>query len=150
MIDDRMTRGIITGAVAAVVQNVYIFGAHMAGFTKVDYEDYAEMVFFSKLLPGFFPSFLGLIGHLVWDIFLGIIFAYIIKYSSSRFYVLKGMVFGAFVWWLVKVSCTLFRLPGLSTPSYRQVGVFLIGALLFGVVTAYTLKLLDAKCETMD
>lgn len=145
-----MTRGIIAGAVAAVAQNVYIFGARMAGFTKVEYEDYAEILFFSKFLPGFFPSFLGLIGHLVWNVFLGIIFAYIIKYSSSKFYVLKGIVFGAFVWWLVKVFCTLFRLPALSNPPYQQVGVFLIGSLLFGVVVAYTLKLLDTKWETTD
>lgn len=50
MIDDRMTQGIIAGAVGAIVQDVYIFGAQVTGFTKVEYEDYAEMLIFTKLL----------------------------------------------------------------------------------------------------
>lgn len=145
MIDDRMTRGIIAGAVGAIVQDVYTFGARMAGFTKIEYEDFAEILFFSKPIPGFFPSFFGLLGHLVWDIFLGIMFAYLIKYTSSRFYVLKGLVYGSFIWWMIKVACTLFRIPVLASMPSRQVGVYLIGAMLFGLVVAYTLKLLDTR-----
>lgn len=147
MVNDRMTRGIIAGAVGAVVQNVYIFAAQMTGFTQTNYEDYSEMLFFSKLLPGFFPTFFGLIGHFIWDIFLGVVFAYGIKYTSSRFYLLKGIVYGAFIWWVVNVICILFRIPVFSSLSYRELGAYLIGALLFGFVLAVTLKMLDARWE---
>jgi hypothetical protein len=150
MVNDRVTRGIIAGGVGFIVQNVYIFAAYMAGFTKIIYEDYTEMLFFSKLLPGIFPNFLGYVGHLVWDVLLGIIFAYGIKYTSSRFYLLKGIVYGIFIWWIVNVICTLFRLPVFSTLSSRELGVYLIGALLFGLVVAYTLKLLDTRWERAE
>lgn len=145
MVNDRMTRGIIAGAVGAVVQNVYIFAAQMTGFTRTNYEDYSEMLFFSKLQPGFFPTFFGLIGHLIWDVLLGIIFVYGIKYTSSRFYILKGIVYGAFIWWVVNVIYRLFRIPIFSNLPYREQGVYLIGALLFGLVLAYTLKVLDLQ-----
>lgn len=84
---------------------------------------------------------------MVWDIFLGIIFAYMIKYTSSHFYLLKGLVYGTFVWWMIKVACTLFRIPIITGMPTRHVGVYLIGALLFGFVVAYTLKLLDTRWE---
>jgi len=147
LINDRLTRGIIAGAVGAVVQNIYIYAAQMMGFTTTNYGDYSEILFFSKLLPGFFPNFFGIIGHFVWDTFLGVVFAYGIKYTSSRFYVLKGLVYGAFIWWIVNVICKLFRIPVFSTLPYQELGVFLVGALLFGFIAAFTLRMLDSRWE---
>ncbi len=147
LIDDRMTRGVIAGAVGAVVQNVYIFAAQIAGFTRTNYEDYSEIFFFSRLLPGLFPTFFGLVGHLIWDVFLGIIFVYGIKLTSSRFYVLKGVVYSAFIWWLVNVISLLFRIPVFDSLSYREQGAYFVGALLFGLVLAFTLKILGSRGE---
>lgn len=150
MINDRMTRGIIAGVVSAVVQDVYTFAARTVGFTKIDYEDFAEALIFSRLLPGFFPSFFGLIGHLAWNTFLGVVFVYLIKFTSSRYYVLKGLTVGVFTWWFVKVFFSIVRIPGIVSPSSKEVGVYLIGSLLFGLSVAYTLKLLDTRWERVS
>lgn len=150
IIDDRFTRGIFAGTVGAVAQNLYIYLAHLLGFTSLHYEDYAEMLIFLKLQKGAFPTVMGLIGHFIWDIFLGIIFVYIIKSSSSRFYLVKGVVYGILIWFFVKVVMTLFRMPIFSSPSTRSTLIFLIGAVFYGLVIAYVLKLTDIKKKYPD
>jgi len=61
--------------------------------------------------------------------------------------VLKGLVYGAFIWWIVNVICKLFRIPVFSTLPYQELGVFLVGALLFGFIAAFTLRMLDSRWE---
>lgn len=62
--------------------------------------------------------------------------------------IITGTV-GAVVQNLYKISLNIFRVPVLKNQTPYMVGVYLIGALLFGVVAAMTLKLLDTRWENV-
>ena len=143
MIKDRLVSGALAGSVGAVIQNTYAFIAKSLGFQGPVYIDYGEYLLFYKDQSGPLTSFFGFIGHFVWDIIIGIIFAYLILNTSSRYYLLKGILYGVIVWFLIKAGSTLFKIPEVITVLPHTVAFFFFGSILFGISLAYTLKLLD-------
>lgn len=136
-----MICGAFIGSIGAVVQNLYGLSARLAGVKGPIYWDYGKVLIFSgKVLSGILPTVLGTIAHLVWDIILGIVFVYLIRDSFDRYLVLKGVVYGAIVWFIIKTIATLFRVPVIVDVSPYTVLFFFIGSLFFGLVIAYSLR----------
>lgn len=150
MINDQTTKGIIAGVIGAVVQNIYIYFTQLLGFTKLNYQDYSQVVIFLRIYKGMLPTFLGILGHFVWDILFGIIFAYLIKFTPRKLYIIKGVVYGVIIWYLIKLGATLFRLTVFMSPPPNSVFVFFIGSILYGAAIAYVLKVLDTKSEKIE
>ncbi len=148
MIKDRMLYGAIAGTAGAIVQNLYAFAATLFGYKGPQYISYGKIVLAIHDYQGLLSNLMGLLGHLVWDIMLGVIFAYIISYTSSRYYALKGLLYGAVVWYLIKASATMFKIPVIMGVHPETVAFFFIGALLFGIVISYSLKILDTLKTT--
>lgn len=143
MIKDRLVNGALAGTAGAVVQNTYAFTLILAGYKGPSYVDYGKAIVFYKTIEGPSALALGLIGHFVWNIILGVIFAYIIMLTSSRYYLLKGIIYGLVVWFLIKMGSSMFEIAEIVEINPAAAAVFLSGAILFGVAIAYTLKILD-------
>ena len=146
MINDTFTKGVICGISGALVQNILAFVAKLLGLTDTLYIDVAYAVLFNLTFKGILPVIVSLIGHLVIDSFWGIIFAFLIEYTSSKFYIFKGIVFGCGIWFLVRVIITkIFQLPVLAKNCPKTALFFLFGAAMFGLTIALVLKFLDDK-----
>ena len=146
MINDTFTKGVICGISGALVQNILAFVAKLLGLTDTLYIDVAYAVLFNLTFKGILPVIVSLIGHLVIDSFWGIIFAFLIEYTSSKFYIFKGIVFGCSIWFLVRVIITkIFQLPVLAKNCPKTALFFLFGAAMFGLTIALVLKFLDDR-----
>ena len=146
MINDTFTRGVICGISGALVQNVLAFAAKLLGLTDTLYIDVAYAVLFNITSKGILSVIVSLIGHIIIDSFWGVIFAFLIKYTSSKFYIFKGIVFGCSIWFLVRVIITkIFQLPVLAKNCPKTALFFLFGAAMFGLTIALVLKFLDDK-----
>jgi hypothetical protein len=145
MINDRFTKGVIGGISGAILQNIYAYFAMLLGFTNINYLDVARAVLLNNNYQGFFAFLVGFLGQLIIDCIWGVIFAFLIIKISKEYIVLKGIVFGLGIWFLVRVIITkLFKLPVLNdTPEIAF--FFLIGAVLFGLTLALVLKLLSTQ-----
>lgn len=143
MIDDAMTKGIIAGIAAAIVQNIYALITRAAGYNVMTYADYARATLFERQYSGSFAQFLGYIGHFTWDILLGVIFVYLVKSTSDKFLVVKGIAYGVVVWYMVKGAPTFFRLPAFLSISPESMFFFFIGSIMFGLTISFTLRYLD-------
>lgn len=141
--NDTITRGVIAGAAAGVMQNIYSFIAIAAGFQTMTYADYARATLFDTQYNDTFAQFLGYIGHFTWDTLLGIIFVYFVNKTSKRFLLLKSITYGIVIWYLVKGAPTFFRLPAFLSITPQSMFFFFIGSVLFGITIALTLKFLD-------
>jgi uncharacterized membrane protein YagU involved in acid resistance len=151
MIDDRFTKGIISGITGALVQNILAFPAKLLGLTDTLYIDVAYAVLFNISYKGVLSVIVSLLGHLVIDAFWGVIFAFLIKYTSSKFYIFKGIVFGCSIWFLVRVIITkIFQLPVLSKNTPKTALFFFFGAAMFGLTIALVLKFLDDKKQNVN
>jgi hypothetical protein len=146
MIDDRIVKGMIAGITAALVQNIYAYLCRLVGVTNVIYLDVAEAVLLNKNLNSLSALLVGFLGQLVIDGFWGCIYSYLIYRTSSQYYLIKGVFTGCSIWFLVRVIFTkIIPLPVLSENTPAIALFFFIGAALFGLTMAVTLKLLNTE-----
>jgi hypothetical protein len=88
---------------------------------------------------------LALIAHIIWDLLLGILFAYIINGTSSNYYYLKAFIYGLGLWFIIQAAGTLFRLPMFFyIPAWAAL-LTLIGAIIYSFGIAFTLRFLEKK-----
>ncbi len=148
MINDRFTKGAIVGMTGAFMQNIYAYLAEIFGITSAGYINVSHAVLFNREYKGILYTLVGLLGYLVISSFWGILFAFIIKYTSSKYYLFKGVIFGGGIWFLVTVIITkVFKLPVLSKNTPQEALFFLVRAVIFGLTIGSVLKFLDANME---
>ncbi|HBT16295.1 MAG TPA: hypothetical protein DEB05_05005 [Firmicutes bacterium] len=142
---DRLTAGAIAGFVGGVAQDIFGIVAKALKLTDRGFVDFAERFMLYKNYPGVLAFLIGFIAQALIGAVIGVIFAYLIKFTSSRFYYFKGVGLGLFFWLTLGLAGTAYRLPLFKEVPPAASLMTLIGAILFGVVTAYLFKLLTVK-----
>ena len=143
MKEDRLMAGVVSGTVAILIQTAYALTVKSLGFTDRIYVDFAKVIIMSENRQGLSPFFIGLIAQLVIGAMFGVVFAFVEKFTSSRYYIVKGVFFGAVLWFLLTGFGTMWRLPVFSDmPTYSAYST-LTGSLIYGLALAYTMKLLE-------
>lgn len=148
MQQDRTTRGIIAGTAGVLVQNIYTYILKIFGITNIVYLDVSKAVLFGNKFNGILADIAALLGHVVIDSLLGVVLAFYIQATSSRYFILKGVIFGLGVWVFIKVIGTnILRLPLFINENPATYLVFFVGAIFFGLAASLTLKALGTKTE---
>ncbi len=149
VVKDRLVAGGLAGIIGAALQQAYGLTAKAIGITDRAFIDFAEILVLSRIFTGPLAFIVSSIAHLIVGLFLGAIFVYVIKLTSSNYYLLKGLGYGV-VWWMLLMGFgTIFRLPVFSPiPPYAALST-LVGAAIYGLVTAYTLGILDKKTKLL-
>lgn len=143
--EDRLIAGAFAGVIAGVVQAVYGNGVKALHLTDRAFIDFSKAIFMYNNYPGLLGNIMGIIIHLGFGAVWGIGFAYLIKFTSSKYYYIKGFGYGVFLWLLLGIMGTTFKIPLFKgIPPYAVLST-LIGGLIFGFVNAYVLKLLERK-----
>lgn len=143
MIKDRLVTGAAAGIAGALAQNAYAYIARFLGWRGPVYEDYGQILLFYRIHKGVLPTVLGLLGHFVWDIIIAILFAYLIRQTSSRYYLLKGTLYGMIVWFFIKAGSTLFKIPVIINVMPGTVAFFFAGSVIYGLAITLCLRWLD-------
>ncbi|MHB9095476.1 MAG: DUF6789 family protein [Eubacteriales bacterium] len=147
MKNDRSVAGAISGAIGAVVQQFYAVVIRYMGISDKHFGDFAGIIVMYKKYEGFVAHIIQWSAHLAVGMLFGIIFAQIFRYMSSRYWWLKGIVYGLILWFLLTGVGTLFKMPMWTIISPRTALTLLIGSLIYGAATAYTLKVLDKRTD---
>ncbi len=146
---DRLVAGGLAGAIGAFVQSVYGTITKAIGITDRTFYDFAAIIVAFKEYPGVLGFIVGIIAHLIVGVMLGIIFAYIIMLTSNRYLYIKGLVYGAVTWFLLLGFGTIYKMPMFKDiPPTAALSTF-VGSLIYGTVTAYTLKLLEKRTNLL-
>ena len=149
MKEDHLVAGVVAGIAGISVQTIYALLIKYFGLTDRIYIDFAQVIIMSENRPGISAFFIGLIAQLVIGGMFGVVFAFIEKFTSSRYYLLKGVFFGAVLWFLLTGFGTMWRLPVFhEMPTYAAYSS-LIGALIYGIALAYTMKLLEKYTDLL-
>ncbi len=146
---DRLIAGGFAGAVAGLIQNLYGNLVKFLGVSDRAFADFALVMITFKPYSGFAAFLVGIISHTIVGTIFGVIFAYIILITSSRYNLIKGLGFGAVLWFLLSGFGTIFRLPLFKNiPPGDAISTF-VGALIYGILTAYGLMLLDKRTKLL-
>lgn len=139
--------GAIAGCLGAAAQNIYGQTAKALGITDRAFLDFARIVLFHNSYGGVFGFIAGVIAHLTFGMLLGTLFAYVIYKSSNTHLYFKGSAMGAAIWFFSLGVGTLYDLPMFKgIPPIPALSIF-VGAIIWGLVTAFSLKILEQKTD---
>ncbi|KUO53408.1 MAG: hypothetical protein APF76_09205 [Desulfitibacter sp. BRH_c19] len=147
MKSDRATAGAIAGILGAITQDIYGLTVKGIGLTDRAFIDFAKVIAFRTATSGTLSFITGLVVHLTLGMMFGLLFSYIISMTSSNFYYYKAIGYSAGLWFWTLAVGSMVNLPLFAgIPVISQITTF-VGALIFGLAMAYSLKLLENKTE---
>ncbi|MEL7567518.1 MAG: hypothetical protein AAGU27_21940 [Dehalobacterium sp.] len=147
---DRTTRGLIAGTIAGVAMNAWnLFEYYILHLTEIRFLDWlAVLITWSKPANGFQTIIALVLQTIVWDGFLGIVFAHLVVLVTSKGIIYKSTLYSALLWFIFKVIVNLYRVPFLSGPGEQpylgRLSNFL-AIIIWGIVVGIVLKKLDKE-----
>ncbi len=143
---DRFIAGWLSGLIAGVIMNAWsFFSFHVLTFTKYRFIDWTGGMIYGKTPESVLEIIVALILNLLFAGFLGSIFAMILLYICSDFLYLKGIIIGSVFAFVFLSAPTLFQEPTFKSMNVNSVISNYIGATIWGLATARTLRGIDRK-----
>ena len=139
---DKIMNGIIAGLAGGTVQTVYAIIMKALHFTNREFIDYGEILVMGKDFPGT-ATIVGVVAHLVNAAAWGALFSIILTLGRPRYFVIKGIGLGIFVWLFSLAIATMFKLPMFHLVPPGVAYILLAGAILWGAVMSFTYKKLQ-------
>ncbi|PKM43562.1 MAG: hypothetical protein CVV03_08330 [Firmicutes bacterium HGW-Firmicutes-8] len=143
---DRFFRGFVAGIIGGVIMNIWDYFVHyILQFTKLLYLDWPGMILFGHLPQTLWEAAYAQILQLLLVGMLGVGFAFFIPHVTSRWYLIKGVLFAMIAGFAIYTVPSLLRIPRLSEVPFGTVISNHIGGVIWGLVTAQMLRWLDRK-----
>lgn len=142
---DRLTPGFIAGVLGSILQRVYFWVVAFFGISDKSYTDYGKIIIMYKPFKGVLAFVIGFIFVLIIGGLLGIVVSYVIKNTSSRFYILKAVLVGISAWLILLTPGTFFRMPMFTVVPPLDSLFMLIGSIIWGLSAAWFLKKLTTN-----
>jgi hypothetical protein len=144
--NDRFTNGLIAGLLAGVAMSILDLISHFVlGITEILYLDWAAVLIFGYRYATFLEAAISQIGQLFFSAITGILFAFLLTLTSSRYYWLKGWVYGLVVWFGSYAIIKLFQVTPLIPIKPDTVLSDMATASVYGLVLAGALRRLENR-----
>ena len=113
------------------------------------YVDWTGITLFGHLPPYEIGEMIwAQMAHLFLTGILGIIFVYLIPYTTSRNILLKGWIYGVFLWFVINaVDPVILELEGIPETPLRTSASNFIGSSIFGLALAWITERLTGKTD---
>ena len=143
---DRTTRGFLAGIIAGAVMNAWnLIDYYFLHITEIRFLDWFSILTSWAKPENIFEAIIALIFQTVlWDGFLGVVFAHLIFLITSKGVVYKSVVYSLLCWFFFKVMVNFYHVPLLSgkqSLSGRLSNI--MAAILWGIIMGLTLRKLD-------
>lgn len=143
---DRVFRGAISGIVAGLIMNIWSYISYsILHITTLRFIDWAAILINGTRPVGLVQDIFALFLHFIWVSFLGVVFALLVPYVTSRGYILKGLGYSWITGFLMYSVTTMFQVPSLYKAPFNTTVSNFIGAAIWGIGLAVVLKWLENK-----
>ncbi|TGE32197.1 hypothetical protein [Desulfosporosinus sp. Sb-LF] len=148
---DRFVAGGIAGLIASITCDIVGIIYKSLGWTDRTFNDYATIILTNQIYSekGIFGLILSMISHAAVCMIFGVIFAYIIMFTSSNYLYIKGLGYSLVIWLLLNTFGTLLNLPLFRKMPLNVAYATLSTALIYGFMTSLTLKIIDKKMHLL-
>ena len=143
---DRTTRGLLSGIVAGIAMNAWnLFDYYFLHITEIRFLDWvAVLVTWDKPINVIITVISLLIQIIVWDGFLGIVFAHLVVLITTKGIVYKATLYSVLLWLIFKIIVNFYRVPVLSGMQPFPGGLSnLMAIVLWGITMGFMLKKLE-------
>ena len=142
--EDRLYRGFAAGVVGGVVASVLSHLSYFLGLSSLRSSDWAAILIFAHVPPFSWAEHLfSIFIHIGWSGAVGSLFAYFLVWVTSRKIFFKGWMLGTAPYFVIYLLTSLFHTPGTVPTSFSTALSNYITASIFGIVMAYSFKVLD-------
>ena len=142
---DRTFRGLTAGIIASVPKYVWnLFDYYLLHLTNLRFIDWSGMLLMGHIPDSTMDFILASFYLFLWDGLLGIAFAHLLGKTTSRGYIIKGIMFSFAVAFIFRTLVLFYRIPVLSH-SQTSLGMISnqLAGFLWGGLTGLILKWLD-------
>ncbi len=144
---DRLVAGMLAGFVGSIVTVITGTIFKSIGWADRAFYDFSTTLYANSTYAG--KGLLGFLMEVITQVavcvIFGIIFAYIIKATSSRYLYTKGLGYGFVLWMLLSSFGTIYNVPLFTDIPLNVAYTTLFTALAFGFIVARTLKIVDKR-----
>lgn len=146
---DRTFRGLVAGLIAGVAMNIWnLTEVYLLRISNVRFADWVAVLTSGVKSQSVFQVITDIIIQIVWDGFLGIIFAHLLVKITSRGIIIKSVLYAIILWFFFRAVAILYRITPLYAGQTFTGRLFnLLGAVLWGAILGVFLKRLDKTPE---
>lgn len=108
---DRITVGAVAGIIGGLVQVIYGRITVAVGLSQYSFTDFGEILILGTRVKGIVPLLIGVVTHIILGAMMGVVLSYVIRHSSSKHYLFKGMGVGLGVYVFAFASGVYFKMP---------------------------------------
>lgn len=123
--------GILAGVVSALTDYLVVNGLRIG---SVRFVDFAGVFIYGERPHGLHEVIFAQIGALLFHGLLGAIFSYLLVHITSKYYLIKSILYGLLIWFAIYAIVTLFRVPFLVNTPFNAAVKDTVIAGLFGLV----------------
>jgi len=142
---DRTIRGLLAGVIAGIVKDSWnLIDYYFLHITEIRFLDWAAILATWSRPRNNLSTVFFLMLQILWDGFLGIIFAHLLISITTRYLILKSILFSLMLWFVFKIIVNLYRVPLLSGIQPQPEAISnVMAVILWGVIMGLVLKKLD-------
>ena len=146
---DRTFRGLLSGLIAGIVMNIWnLAEVYLLRISNTRLLDWVAVLTSGAKPQSVIQGITDLLVQIIWDGFLGIIFAHLLVKITSRGIIIKSVLFATILWFFFRAVAVLYRITPLYAGQAFVGRLFnLLGAVLWGVILGVLLKHFDKAPE---
>lgn len=146
---DRTFRGLTAGITAGIVMNAWnLVDYYYLHISRLRFLDWSAVLLTLNRPKTTAETLTFLVISVLWDGFLGSVFAHLILKITSYGIIVKSTIFSLMLWFVFKVIVNLFMVPVLSSQlSFAGRLSNLFGVILWGIVLGFVMRQFEAPQE---
>lgn len=146
IVEEKFVAGVIGGVGAGIIKDIpdLIF-RYLAKITRITFWDYSGTVALGHS-PRSFPEIINAAFYeVVFSIFIGIVFVYLAPYFKTKYIVIRGAIYGALVWFVIRAGVIAFQIKILIDGDLLSATLNSLNSILYGIVLAMIINYLEEK-----
>ena len=144
--ENRFTTGFIAGIIAGLFKDIPNFILHhYPKIAEITLWDYAGAIALGRLPQGPAEHIYAVFLEILFSVFVAMVFVNIRVFQRLENYKLKGILYGAFIWFIVRAAVLAFHIRILLGESLGTSIVNLLVSMFYGCVLACTVKFIVKK-----
>ncbi|MCK8817447.1 hypothetical protein MWH28_08755 [Natroniella sulfidigena] len=141
---DKTVAGFVAGLIGGIAMNIkdYIV-VFLLNWEDELYLEWGAMMIYGRFSENLAEAIFAQLGQLFFTGILGILFSVLIIRLGTKRYLIKGFIYGISVWFTIYAISIIFQVPNLAENTFNATVSNLIGAAIYGLVTAEVFKRLS-------
>jgi hypothetical protein len=146
---DRTFRGLVAGMIAGIAMNIWnLTDYYFVHFTNLRLTDWVAVLAGGEKSKYFSETVINLVVQIIWDGFLGVIFAHLLTKITSQGVIIKSVLYATLLWFIFRTFAVIFRLtPLVAGQTFPGRLSNLLGTVLWGLILGWALKRFDLSPE---